>query len=111
MLSYEWRELEALCNRISDLRQRLASAHRTKNTGLIQGLQDDLALARRQRELLVHHISARLGSAAANNTITPATAGHLPAAGPVARAAGLDPRETDESAIVFGFEADGASAP
>lgn len=112
MLSYEWRELETLCNRISDLRQRLASAHRTKNTGLIQGLLDDLALARRQRELLVHHISARLGSAAAERTATPTPQpDHRHQAVPPLGNRGLDATETDESAIVFGFEHDGAPAP
>ena len=67
MLSHEWRELEVLCERISDLRLRYTAAQRTKNAGLIEGLKDDIARARRHRELLVHHISARLGSAAANH--------------------------------------------
>ena len=66
MLAHEWRELEVLCERISDLRYRYAAAQRTKNTGLIEGLKDDLARARRQREPLVQHISARLGSVAAD---------------------------------------------
>lgn len=67
MLSHEWRELEVLCERISDLRHRYAAAQRTKNVGLLEGLRADIALARRQRELLVQHISARLGSAAADH--------------------------------------------
>lgn len=66
MLAHEWRELEVLCERISDLRYRYAAAQRTKNAGLVEGLKDDLARARRQRELLVQHISAHLGSTAAN---------------------------------------------
>ncbi len=65
MLSHEWRELEVLCERISDLRHRYVAAQRTKNVGLIEGLKDDIAKARRQREFLVQYISARLGSAAA----------------------------------------------
>jgi hypothetical protein len=65
MLAHEWRELEVLCGRISDLRHRYVAAQRTKNVGLIEGLKDDIAKARRQRELLVQYISARLGSAAA----------------------------------------------
>lgn len=67
MLAHEWRELEALCERISDLRHRYAAAQRTQNTGLIEGLREDLAKAGRQRELVVQHISARLGSAAADH--------------------------------------------
>ena len=62
MLTHEWRELEVLCERISDLRHRYVAAQRTKNVGLIEGLKDDIAKARRQRELLVQYISARLGS-------------------------------------------------
>ncbi len=66
MLSHEWRELEALCSRISDMRERYAHARRGKtNFGLIESLKDDIEKAVRQRELLVRHISARLGSAAA----------------------------------------------
>jgi hypothetical protein len=66
MLTHEWRELEVLCQRISDLRHRYVAAQRTKNVGLIEGLKDDIAKARRQREFLVQYISARLGSAAAD---------------------------------------------
>lgn len=66
MLSHEWRELEALCERISVLRERYGPALRTNNVGLIAGIKNDLAKAKRQRELLVHHISARLGAAAAD---------------------------------------------
>jgi hypothetical protein len=64
MLSHEWRELEVLCERISDLRHRYTSALKTNNAGLVEGLKADLARARRMREQVVHHISARLGSAA-----------------------------------------------
>jgi hypothetical protein len=67
MLTHEWRELEVLCERISDLRHRYVAAQRTKNVGLIEGLKDDIAKARRQRELLVQYISARLGVAAADH--------------------------------------------
>src|SRR5579862_2706143 len=63
MLAHEWRELEVLCERVSDLRHRYAAAQRTKNVGLLEGLKDDLVRARRQREMLVHHISACLSSA------------------------------------------------
>lgn len=65
MLAFEWQELEALCDRISGLRHRYAAAQRSNNAGLIEGLREEIALARRQREQLVRHISARLGAAAA----------------------------------------------
>jgi hypothetical protein len=65
MLAYEWRELEVLCDRISTLRHRYTAAQRSKNTGLIEGLAAELALVQRQREQLVQHIAARLGSVAA----------------------------------------------
>ena len=67
MLTHEWRELEVLCQRMSDLRHRYVAAQRTKNVGLIEGLKDDIARARRQREFLVQYISARLGAAAADH--------------------------------------------
>lgn len=63
MLASEWRELEELCERISTLRHRYTAAQRSKNTGLVEGLKQQIALARRQREQLVHHISASLGPA------------------------------------------------
>ena len=66
MLEHEWRELEVLCERISDLRHRQSHALRSRNVGLCEGLREDIARAQRQRELLVRHISARLGSAAAH---------------------------------------------
>ncbi len=65
MLEYEWRELETLCNRISDLRHRYSFALRTRNVGLSEGLKEDIARLNRQREDVVRHISARLGSASA----------------------------------------------
>jgi hypothetical protein len=67
MLAHEWRELEVLCERISDLRHRYTSAQRTKNMGLVEGLKDDITKAQRQREMLVHHISTRLSSYAAEH--------------------------------------------
>ena len=66
MLEHEWRELEGLCERIADLRHRQSHALRSRNVGLCEGLREDIARAQRQRELLVRHISARLGSAAAH---------------------------------------------
>ena len=64
MLEHEWRELEALCERLSDLRHRQSHAERSKNVGLCEGLREDIARAGRQREQLVQHISARLAAGA-----------------------------------------------
>ncbi|HTT78537.1 MAG TPA: hypothetical protein VMF86_02555 [Stellaceae bacterium] len=71
MLSHEWRELEVLCERISDLRHRYTSALKTNNAGLVEGLKVDLERAKRLREQLVHHISASLGRAAAEGARGP----------------------------------------
>ncbi|MBV9827632.1 MAG: hypothetical protein JO001_18510 [Alphaproteobacteria bacterium] len=65
MLSHEWRELETLCDRIATLRERHASARKSRNPGLTDSLRTEIELAQRQREALVQHISARLGSVAA----------------------------------------------
>ncbi len=65
MLASEWRELEALCERISGLRHRYVAAQKSQNTGLIEGLKLQIAQAKRQREQLVQHISASLGAAVA----------------------------------------------
>lgn len=67
MLSYEWRELENLCERAMDLRERHIRAVRSKHMGLVNALEEELAVVQRQRELLVQHISARLGSVAAGD--------------------------------------------
>jgi hypothetical protein len=64
MLAHEWHELEMLCERIGALRERLAAACKTGNTGLIDGLNSEIDRTTRQRELLVRHISTRLGSTA-----------------------------------------------
>ena len=68
MLEHEWRELEALCERVSDLRHRQSHALRSRNVGLCEGLKEDIARIKRQREQLVQHISARLGAATAHRT-------------------------------------------
>ena len=36
MLAHEWLELEALCERIAELRERLAAARKTGNAGLVR---------------------------------------------------------------------------
>jgi hypothetical protein len=66
MLSYEWRELETICERIADLRERYSDARNARNAGLSGSLKEEIDVAQRQRELLVKHISARLGAAAAD---------------------------------------------
>jgi hypothetical protein len=66
MLSHEWRELEALCERIGKLRLRFIAAQRTQNVGLIEAIKSDIDKAERQREMIVRHISTSLGSAAAS---------------------------------------------
>ena len=65
MLSFEWRELEALSERLSDLRHRYADALVSRHHGLVEGLKKEIAKVRRQREFLVRHISARLSVVAA----------------------------------------------
>ena len=72
MLSFEWRELEALCDRLSMLRHRYIEAQRVKHAGLMDGLKTEIAKARRQRDLLVHHISARLAVVAPRHHGEPA---------------------------------------
>src|SRR6266851_9490334 len=81
MLSFEWRELEVLCDRLSDLRQRQAAAHRAKHGGLVDGLKAEIAKLRRQREQLVQHIATRLGAAAGERRYPPETADRRPPAG------------------------------
>lgn len=105
MLAHEWRELEVLCERIGDLRYRFAHAQRTKNAGLLGGLKNDIVTANRQRELLVRHISARLGSVAAARShgvrSPPAPEASL------AEAKAADDAEADlESAALYGFPDD-----
>jgi hypothetical protein len=104
MLSHEWRELEVLCERISDLRHRYSHAQRTKNVGLLDGLKNDITMASRQRELLVRHISARLGTVAAARTHgMRAQAG----SGDAESEAGVasEPDDT-KSAMLYGFQHD-----
>ncbi len=78
MLEHEWRELEGLCERLSDLRHRQSHALRSRNVGLCEGLREDIARAQRQRELLVRHISARLGSAAGHSNVRLTSADDAP---------------------------------
>ncbi|HVC54879.1 MAG TPA: hypothetical protein VND95_02935 [Stellaceae bacterium] len=79
MLASEWRELETLCNLISSLRHRYTAAQRSKNTGLVGGLQLQIAHVKQQRERLVQHISARLGSAVGERHQGPRIVSNLPA--------------------------------
>lgn len=73
MLSFEWRELEVLCDRLSDLRHRHAAAHRAKHGGLVDGLKAEITKLRRQREQLVQHIAARIAAAAGERRYAPET--------------------------------------
>ena len=74
MLSFEWRELEVLCDRLGELRHRHAAAHRAKHGGLVDGLKAEITKLRRQREQLVQHIAARIGAAAGERRYPPETA-------------------------------------
>jgi hypothetical protein len=106
MLSHEWRELELLCDRISNLRHRFAAAQKTKNVGLLEGLRDDISRARRQRELLVQHISARLGAATATRSHQSRSSTTLDAAAGPGRAANSvadDPDDALKAAMIYGF--------
>lgn len=95
MLEYEWRELETLCERLADLRHRQAFALQSKNVGLMEGLRRDIERLTRQREQLVHHISARLGTVSA--TQAPQSADPAaPAAGEAAAAGKRGPEDTEE---------------
>jgi len=76
MLSFEWRELEVLCDRLSELRHRHAAAHRSKHAGLIDGIKAEIAKLRRQREQLVQHIAVRLGAVAGERSHPSDTAAH-----------------------------------
>jgi hypothetical protein len=76
MLAFEWRELETLGDHLSDLRHRYTAAQRSGHSGLAAGLKQEIASARRQRELLVRHIAARLGSFAAQHNHTSDAADH-----------------------------------
>jgi hypothetical protein len=88
MLEYEWRELEALCERLSDLRHRQSFAQRSKNSGLVEGLKEDIARISRQREQLVQHISARLGAVSAERSTGARSTQSTPAADAAAGAGG-----------------------
>ena len=71
MLSFEWRELEVLCDRLGELRRRHAAAHRAKHGGLVDGLKTEITKLRRQREQLVQHIAARIGAVAGERRYPP----------------------------------------
>ena len=65
MLSHEWQELEDLSERTTEIRNRWEAAQRSRNVGLIEALKKELDAAHRQRDQLLRHISAHLGSIAA----------------------------------------------
>ncbi len=80
MLSFEWREFEAVVERLAKLRHRyaVAAANRVKHHGLIAGLRKDIVEARRVRDQLLHHITARLGTAAAQHERPASDTEHRP---------------------------------
>jgi hypothetical protein len=78
MLSFEWQELEVLCDRLGELRHRHAAAQRAKHGGLVDGLKAEITKLRRQREQLVQHIAARIGAAAGERRYPPETADRRP---------------------------------
>jgi hypothetical protein len=98
MLEYEWRELEALCDRISDLRHRHSFALRSRNVGLCEGLREDIARAKRQREQLVQHISARLGSVSGHSQ---SASGGDEAEDPMPAASSADGGEGSQTIVGF----------
>jgi hypothetical protein len=88
MLSFEWRELEVLCDRLGELRHRQAAAHRAKHGGLADGLKAEITKLRRQREQLVQHIAARIGVVAGERKYPPETADRRQPGRPDARPSG-----------------------
>jgi hypothetical protein len=68
MLSFEWRELEAVVTRLDRLRHdyTAAVAYRVQHYGLVQGLKKEIAEALRVRDQLLEHISTRLSASAAH---------------------------------------------
>jgi len=65
MLTQEWDELERLCDRTASTRDRLDVALRFNNAGLVEALKADMDAARRQRDQLIQHITARISATAA----------------------------------------------
>jgi hypothetical protein len=78
MLSFEWQELEVLCDRLGELRHRHAAAQRAKHGGLVDGLKAEITKLRRQREQLVQHVATRLGAAAGERRYPPETVDRRP---------------------------------
>lgn len=78
MLSFEWRELETLLDRLALLHERYAHAQRSHHKGHVDGLKREIARARRQRDLLVQHISARFGAVIGERHHHPAKAADRP---------------------------------
>jgi hypothetical protein len=64
MLSHEWQELEALCDRITELQKNERAACQSHNAGLIAILNGQISSAERHHEHLLRHISTCLESVA-----------------------------------------------
>lgn len=63
MSKFEWVQLETLSAEITHLQSRIAAARGTKNYGLVQLLETDLAAAMERRSRVLADISAGLSSA------------------------------------------------
>jgi hypothetical protein len=92
MLTHEWRELETLCDRIIDRRHRYAAAYQSKHPGQVEALRSEITKLLRQREQLVQHIAARLGSATGERSHPAGVAGRR------SPARDADPQRTGASA-------------
>jgi hypothetical protein len=62
MLSHEWQELQELTERITALRDRFHHARRSRQVGLMTGLQAELARVKRMREQVLKHVATTIGS-------------------------------------------------
>ena len=76
MLSFEWQELETLCDHLSSLYRRYAAAQRSEHARLVEVLKQDVARVQRQREQLIQYISVRLGVFAAERHHSPRAPAH-----------------------------------
>lgn len=65
MLAQDWRELETLSERMTEIRERYSAARRCNNVGLLHTLANQMEAVSRQREHLIRQISRELGSFAA----------------------------------------------
>ncbi len=69
MLSFEWREFEAIAARLVALRRQYADAlaQSALHHGLVDALKKEIIEVRRVRDQLLQHITKRLGTAASDH--------------------------------------------